>query len=417
VRKRHHSWIIAVLAAAALCGHASAAARYGLAELRAAARAEHPTLESARAAIEAARATVRQRRTFADPVANFESGHAEDGAESGREWSAGLAQRIPLPGLRRERIRSAEAAVERARLDRRALESLLDFEVGRLWADAVLAERAAEVGARGEAIAERLLELVERRVAAGEAAPLEAIRARTEWFAGRRLSRELERQRGAARASLDVVCNRSLGRDFALADELDSARELPSIDVLLARLDGSSPEIRSARAAIAEAEAELAAERKAALPELELSLGRESELDKEATAAGFAFTVPLWNRNRAGAAVADARLQAVRAELAARRLELGLELEDAVLAHRAAGEQLALYQAGWRQSAERAFEIAGFSYRNGESSLLELLDAQRSLLEVGLAEVETRARLTVARLRIERLLGQPLDEVTTDDAL
>lgn len=414
--KRYNILAIAFFVAVGLCGQTAGAQTHGLDELRAAARAEHPTLESARAAIEAARAALRQRRVFDDPVAAFESGRADGGTESGTEWRAEVSQRIPLPGPRRQRVRAAEASVERARYDHLALEALLDHEVGRLWAQAVLAERSADVGAQSEEIARRLLELVERRVEAGEAAALEAVKARTEWFARRRLSRELDQELAAARAALDVICNRSLGRDFALAGDLDSPRALPAVETLLARLDGSNPELQAARAAASEAEAVLAAERKAALPELELSLARESELDKDATSGGIALRLPIWNRNRAEVAAADARLQEVRAELDARRLDLGLELEEAVLAYGTAEEHLALYEGGWRDSAARAVEIAEFSYENGESSLLDLLDAQRSFLEVGLAEVEARARLTIARLRIERLLGLSLDEVDTHES-
>jgi cobalt-zinc-cadmium efflux system outer membrane protein len=416
VTKRDKISAIVALTAVVLCGPAVGDQTYGLDQLRAAARAAHPTLESARAAVAAARAAPTQRRVFDDPVVGVEYGSADGSVESGTEWRAEVSQRIPLPGHRRQRVRSAEATVERARYDHLALEILLDYEVGRLWAEAVLAERSAEVGAQSEEIARRLLELVERRVEAGEAAPLEAVKARTEWFARRRLSRELDQELAAARAALDVICNRSLGRGFSLAGDLDSPRALPAVETLLARLDGSNPELQAGRAAAAGAEAVLAAERKAALPDLELSVARESELDKEATSGGIALRLPIWNRNRGEVAAADALLQRARAELDARRLDLGLELEEAVIAYRMAEEHLALYEGGWRDSAGRAVEIAAFSYENGESSLLDLLDAQRSFLEVGLAEVEARARLTVARLRIERLLGFSLDEVDSHES-
>jgi len=296
------------------------------------------------------------------------------------------------------------------------LEALLDYEVGRLWAEAVLAKRSAEVAAQNEEIARRLLEILKHRVEAGEAAPLEAVKARTEWFARRRLARELDQKLSATRAALDIICNRSLGRDFVLAGFLDSPRTLPPVETLLARLEGSNPELQAARATGAEAEAVLAAERKAMFPDLVLSVGRESELDKEATGGGIAFRLPIWNRNRGQVAAADARLYGVRAEIDARRLDLGLELEEAVLAYRMAAEDLGLYDGGWRDSAARAVEIAEFSYENGESSLLDLLDAQRSLLKVGLNEIEARARLTVARLHLERLLGLSLEEVESDES-
>ena len=414
--KRYNRLALAVFAAAVPCGQAVAAQTYGLDELRASARAVHPTLASARAEVEAAGAALKQQRIFDDPVASFDTGWADGAIESGTEWRVEFFQSIPLPGHRRERIRFAEAAVDRAQYDQLVLEALLDYEVGRLWAEAVLAKRSAEVAAQNEEIARRLLEILKHRVEAGEAAPLEAVKARTEWFARRRLARELDQKLSATRAALDIICNRSLGRDFVLAGFLDSPRTLPPVETLLARLEGSNPELQAARATGAEAEAVLAAERKAMFPDLVLSVGRESELDKEATGGGIAFRLPIWNRNRGQVAAADARLYGVRAEIDARRLDLGLELEEAVLAYRMAAEDLGLYDGGWRDSAARAVEIAEFSYENGESSLLDLLDAQRSLLKVGLNEIEARARLTVARLHLERLLGLSLEEVESDES-
>ncbi len=413
--KRHNRTAMAVLAAAVVYAPATAARTYELEELRAAARAQHPTLASAQAAVDAATAMERRRRLLDDPVALLESGRADGGAASGTEWRVELAQRVPLPGSRRWRVRAAAAVGEQARHDLRALEDLLDYEVGRLWVGVVLAGRAAEVGGESEAIAGRLLELIERRVEAGEAPPLQAIKARTEWFARRRLSLELGRELATARAALDVVCNRSLGADFVVAGDLDAPRALPLLEVLLAWLDDSSPRLRAARAMIAGFEAERAAERLGALPDVELSIARESELDKEATSGGVALTLPLWNRNRAAVAGAEADLRRSRAELEDLRLELEIELERAVAEYRAAAETLALYPEGWREAAQRTVEISGFSYENGEGSLLDLLDAQRASLEVGLAEAETGARLTLARLRIEQLLGASLEEVDSDD--
>jgi outer membrane protein, heavy metal efflux system len=416
VAKLSNTLAAAALAASMLHGAASAAQEYGLEELRAEARAQHPTLASAQAAIDAAEALLRQQRLLEDPVTRFESGAAESGAESGTEWSLEVSQRIPLLGHRRWRIRSSEAGVERARSDHLGLEALVEYEVGRLWVEAVLAERTAEVAAQGEAIAEQLLVLIERRVEAGEAPPLETLRARTEWFERRRLSLESTRRLASAKEALDIFCHRSLGRDFELLGELDSLGALPPLEELAARLLDANPLLLSQRASVAESEALRAVEQRGSLPDFEFSVSRESELDKDATIAGVALRIPIWNRNQAAIAAADANLNMSRALLSSLTLDLELELEQAIVDYRVAAEALALYEAGWRAAAFDAVEIAGFSFEHGESSLLELLDAQRSFLEVGLAEAETRARLTLARLRIEYLVGEPLNEVHSDES-
>jgi len=416
VTKRTNRFVIAALAAAIPCGQAAATQTYGLEQLRALARVANPNLVSARAAVEAAEAAVERQRVFDDPVAGLRSDWAESVSDSGSEWRVELSQRIPLPGHRRARIDTAEAALERARYDQLALAALLEYETGRLWAEALLAKQSLGIAAQNEEIARRLLEIVERRVEAGEAAPLEAVKARTEWFSRRRLSQDLKRRLAETRAALDILCHRSLGRSFVLAGDLEHPRDLPPVESLLAHLESSNSELQVVRAAGAEAEAVLATERKAIIPDIELSIGRESELDKEATGGGIAFRLPIWNRNRPAVAAAEAHLDSARARIDARRLDLEMELEEAVLAYRSAAQHLGLYEGGWRESAARAVEIAEFSYENGESSLLDLLDAQRSLLEVGLTEIEARARLTLARLDIERLLGLSLEEVESHES-
>jgi cobalt-zinc-cadmium efflux system outer membrane protein len=399
------AWVATMSSAAA-----GAAQRLDLESIRVDARSRHPTLASAQAALEAAEAYLKQQRLLEDPEASFESGRAESGGVSGAEWSLEVSQRLPWPGSRRGRIRSAEAGVERARSEGATVAALLDYEVGRLWTDAVLAQRTAEVASQGETIAEQLVALIERRVEAGEAPPVEALRARTEWFARRRMALGSDRRAASTRQALDIVCNRSLGPDFELVGTLESPRPLPPLEVLVERLREASPSLRSRQASVAEAEARQAVAAWSYGPDLAVSLSRESELDKEATSAGVALSLPLWNRKRAATAAASADLARSRAELDAWALDLELELADAVADYRVASQTLSLFDAGWHAAARETLEIVGFSFEHGESSLLDLLDAQRSALEVGLVEAEARANLTRARLRIEHLLGEPLDE-------
>ena len=389
---------------------------HDLAGLRAAARSQHPSITSAEAAIEAAESFRTQQRLLLDPVIRFEAGHAESGGLSATEWQGEVVQRVPLPGHRRWRTRLADARLETARHGRHSLEAMIDYEVGRLWADALLAARSADVAVQGEAIAYRLLTLIERRAEVGEASRLEVLKARTEWFTRRQLSLEANRDLSTGKKTLDIFCNGSLGPEFELEGELDSPVALLPSEQLLAQALEANPRAQSRRATIDEAEALSQVERHAALPGLALSISWESEIDKDATSVGILFALPLWNRNRAAVAIAEAEVRNEQARLLATLRELETELETAVAAYRAAAETLALYEEGWRSTARDAAGIATFSFENGESSLLELLDTQRSLLDVGLGEAQARARLTQARLRIEYLTGQPLKKEPTNEA-
>ena len=71
---------------------------------------------------------------------------------------------------------------------------------------------------------------------------------------------------------------------------------------------------------------------------------------------------------------------------------------------------------GWTATARQALDIATFSFENGEASLLDVLDAQRSHLAVTSAEAESWAALALARADIELLLAGPLESENTDEA-
>jgi cobalt-zinc-cadmium efflux system outer membrane protein len=104
------------------------------------------------------------------------------------------------------------------------------------------------------------------------------------------------------------------------------------------------------------------------------------------------------------------------ADIQSRTAELHAELQRLVTAYLAVQQTLTLYDQGWREAAGEALRIAEFSYLNGEIALLELLDAQRSAISVGLEEADARATLAMTRMDIERLLGGALQGGTLDAA-
>ena len=58
------------------------------------------------------------------------------------------------------------------------------------------------------------------------------------------------------------------------------------------------------------------------------------------------------------------------------------------------------------------FEAAGDKYRQGKSSYLEVLDAQRTVVEVRGRYVDALESYHTRRAEVERLIGISLDDVT-----
>jgi cobalt-zinc-cadmium efflux system outer membrane protein len=390
---------------------------YTLKELRAIARSAHPTLDSAEAAAQAAAGALRQARAYPNPALAIAAGSGEprDGGDSRSENAISLVQPIEMPGIRRWRARSAEARLRGVEAERVLAESVVDSTVARLVYTVLLEQRRAEIARESAEVARRLQELLSHRVEFGESSPLEAVKARSEWFARRRDVVAAESASAAARFALNLFCENRLPRGFGIAETLKGPGAIPLPGDLLERLRARNPVLLRAGVAVEEAEARTQLARKDVFPRLDLSASHETELDRKGWSIGVGFALPLWNRNRGQIAFASAEHVQATANTRTLTLELATSLEQANATYRGALAAIRLHEEGWTALARQSLDIATFSFENGEASLLDVLDAQRSYLGVSLAEAESWAELALARAEIERLIADSLESESTDE--
>lgn len=417
-----HSRCLAALGAAAILSIPAAAAgpgaSYTIEEIRDIARAVHPTLAAVEAGIEQAEGALRQARAYPNPSFNLAAGRGRprDGGDSRSETSFQLTQPIELPGVRRWRARVTELGLEGAEVERAVAESVVDATAARLAYSVLAGRRRVEIARESARVAGRLHDLLARRVELGESPPLEAVKARAEWFARRREVLDATGALDAARSALDVFCGRRLGPGYEVVDGPDRGLPVELPGDLVERLRTGNPVLRRAEVVVRQAEATIESERKATLPRIGLFAGHDRELDRTATSVGVGLTIPLWNRNRGTVEAASASRRREAHERDALRIELETELMRAATEYRRARAALMLHAEGWTAAAEETLRIVTFSFENDEAPLLDVLDAQRSHLEVRLAETDAWAAFRLARAEIERLIGGPIEPETHHDA-
>jgi cobalt-zinc-cadmium efflux system outer membrane protein len=416
----HAHWLVSlgiVLAVFTPVAAGETETSYRLKELRAVARSAHPTLESAEAAVEAAVGALQQAQAYPNPEVSlgFGRGRPRDGGDSRSEHTVALVQPIEMPGIRQWRARSAELRLSGAEIDRVLAGTIVDSTVSRLVYTILLERRRAEIARESADVASRLHELLARRVELGESSPLEAVKARSEWFGRRRDVVDAETALAAARSALNLFCGHRLPADYGIAETLEGPGAVALPGDLVDRLRTRNPVLLRAEIAIEEAEARTGVAKKEIFPRLEVFAGYEKELDRTANSVGVGMTIPLWNRNRGE--IASAATEHVRATTEAHALALELEtaLGQASAAYRRALSAIRLHREGWTEAAEQSLDIATFSFENGEASLLDVLDSQRSYLDVSLAEAESWAALALARAEIERLVAGPLESERIDE--
>ncbi len=119
----------------------------------------------------------------------------------------------------------------------------------------------------------------------------------------------------------------------------------------------------------------------------------------------FSLPLPLWNQNRAGIAAARHTAGQAQKQLEAAELKAQVQLRQAHLAYRSGLDRLTRYRGGILQDAEAVLDARRFSYQRGQSTLLEVLEAQRAAAEVRAGYTGALADAAKAFIELERAAG------------
>lgn len=233
------------------------------------------------------------------------------------------------------------------------------------------------------------------------------------------------------RARLDVlrrdsalaVSRLALGRQIGLAGPVDAApldtagpRPLPfSVEEATAELRARGPELEAARAAERRAGAAVAAERDGYLPDVTLSAtagAYDAEFFPSAAKRGqfsVMVSLPIWDGGHRELAMARARAERDVARAVREDRERGAaeQMAQAYTGYETARAGLELARIGVEVSAEN-YRVQRARYREGATTILDLLEAQVGLGEAEAELVQARYAKRLALAQIESLLGRRL---------
>ena len=255
------------------------------------------------------------------------------------------------------------------------------------------------------------------RVSAGEAIATDSLQ----------LLLEVNRARLAVlrRDSALAVSRYRLGRQIGLSGPVDAAPidtaappPLPlTQEQAVAELRTSGPQLVVARAEERSADARLGVERGGYLPDISLGAttgAYDSEFFPSARSrAQFAITVslPIWDGGHRELAVARARAQrnVARAERQERERAAGEVMTEAYQGYETARAGVDLALVGVAVAGEN-YRVQRARYREGATTILDLLEAQVSLTEAEATLVQSRYAARLALANIESLLGRRVFE-------
>jgi multidrug efflux system outer membrane protein len=401
--------------------------------LQAAAQDTNPTLHAAYARLQQSRAHHRQARSALfprldagfGPTRQRESpasqGQGDNGpASHSTLWRAegSVAYEADLFGRVASTVGAASADLARSGALYRLTLLALQADVADTYF--LIRELDAEHGVYRHALAlrERGYQLSRGRFDAGAAGELDVVRASAELETARADAIGAQRRRASAEHALAILLGKAPA-DFALPPRPLARITLSIPPGLPSALLERRPDIAAAERAMAAANARIGAAKAAFFPRLELTgaAGFESsdlsQLFQWSSRTfllgpflGTALSLPILDGGRRQAELDAAH--AVYAEEAARYRETLLnafrEVEDNLAHLRFMAAQQAAQDSA-RQAAERSAELSRLQYETGTHTQLDVIDAQRTVLEQQLASARLDGDQARTTVRLIRALG------------
>jgi len=388
-----------------LAATASAQAGQGLSlpEALSAAFANNPELAAAGREIGIAEGERRQAGLVPNPELSWE---VEDTRRDTSTTTVTLSQALELGGKRGARIAVASSGQTIAQLDLQRQRNGLRADVVQAFHTALRAQTAVELAQQSQALTARGLKVVQGRVTAGQSSPVEATRAQVQLAQAHAEVRRAETQRTVAFQALARLTGSPLAafREVQAADLSPGAA--PSAAALLAQLEQTA-EWRLAAAQIERGDASLGSEKAQRIPDLTVSLGSQySREDRErVNVVGLSMPLPLFDRNQGNVLAAARRADQARDLRNAVELRLRSETRSAVSQWRTALQDVEDYDRTILPSAQQAVDTATRGFEMGKFAFLDVLDAQRTLIEARALYLEALAQATDARAQVERIYG------------
>ena len=362
-------------------------------------------LSAARHELAATDGAVQQAGLLPNPTLEVERVDRKR-ADDARETTFLLSQPLELGGKRGARMQAAEHTRDRAAAALGARQAEIRANVIDAWFAVLAAQEQLRLAQESSELAQRAAQATGRRVIAGKVSPVEETRAKV---AAATVTLELLRARSelaVARKKLAAMWGNPSPRFDKADGDIDLLPSLPDQALLHHRL-AQAPAMALARSELASRQSLAQVELSKRVPDITLNLGRKrsEELGRSQLIVGFSVPLPLFDRNQGNVLETTRRVDKARDELSSTVLRLDSELAQAREDFDLARAQALALRTDIVPGAQSAYAAASTGFENGKFGFLDVLDAQRTLLEARSQYLNALAQAHRAHAAIIRILG------------
>lgn len=331
----------------------------------------------------------------------------EDTRRATRTTTATVGFPIEWGGKRAARLHAADRGRQWAQAELNNVRAGLRADVARAFLGVLVAQERLAMSANSADLAARGADAIGKRVAAGKVSPVDETRARVDQANARLEAAEATVELQTARQSLAALWGESEPQFVTAQGDIERIPLSASIVDLAQELD-ASPGLLASRLEVDRRRALIDVERSKGIPDLTVSVGakRDNELGRTQAIVGISIPLPFFDRNQGATYEATRRAEKADDDFQLARIRLLTELQQASNQLTVARASAQMLQSTVRPAAQQAYDAATRGFEAGKFGFLDVLDAQRSLLQARARSLSALSTANQAAAAIDRILGR-----------
>lgn len=385
----------------------------------------NPGLEAAFDRWQAALERIPQAKALPDPRFSYRYYIEEVETRRGPMRNAfDLSQNFPWFG---KRDLAGDVAAEAAHVAKQHYEAVRDelfFNVKHAYYEFYYLARALAITSENLELIKHLESVARTRYKTAAGSHPDVIRAQVELGKLEDRLIQLQELRSPVAARLNAALNRNITEELTVPAELEPSAVLIQDNTLTDRLVDDNPRLLALSREVDQYRVAGRLAKKQYAPDLALGvnyidMGRYSSVPagvdngRDAVSVMLSLNIPLWGKKySAGVREAQLKRQAALKQKSDLANQLKAQLKMATFKMQDAKRKLDLYGQGLIPKAQQSLKVTEQSYRSAGGSFLDLIDAQRTLLEFQLAYQRALVDHEQALARIELLVsGDIVDQL------
>lgn len=362
-----------------------------------------------------AEAAIQTANMFPDPQLEMETTNNGVNQNMGYVYGASLGWTIELGGKRKARVNLARNQSELSRLQLQDFFRNLRADASLGYIDALKSKALLEVQQDSYKKMQQLAKSDSIRYRLGTISLVTSKQSKLEAASLLNEVYQAESAEHQALTSLSVFLGDSKIADREVAGNFNAFNRDFSIDDLILQALNERADLLAARQNTEVAKSQINLEKANRVTDLGISAGAErhteaiNEIAPSPTvnAVKIGISIPLKFSNKRNAGLKIAEIASSQAEIEYRQIEQGIRAEvmQAYQQYTATQKQLRQFHNGMLTEAQTILEGIIYSYKRGESSILEVLNAQRTYNNVRKDYYQALADNASALIELERKAG------------